>query len=330
MKRSLPLVSIGIPTFNSARFLQATLESIAAQTWPSCEVIVSDNASTDETLAIARPFAERHGWRLLTGDCNRGPFANWNRLIESARGDYLAIYHADDLYDPGIVAESVGLLERSPEIGLVGTLATVIDGSGREQYPVTLPKGVVPAESYRFPELFRAILGNGGDRIVLVTPSVMVRRQLYLDLGGFDTSGSFGSAGDYEMWLRIAAVHRVAVIPRPLVRYRIHEGQGSERELRRNLELPDLLAVLDAYAARIDDPGLRDEYDRYRRRTCFKTALKQNCAAQFDRSRMTCGLIRSGSFFPAGLILGLCNRLRINLRYWPGRPWPSSIELGNE
>lgn len=330
MKPALPLVSIGIPTFNSGRFLRETLESIAAQTWPSCEVIVSDNASTDDTLAIARSYADRYGWRLLTSERNRGPFANWNRLIEAARGDYLAIYHGDDLYDPEIVAESVGLLERHPEIGLVGTLATAIDGLGRDRYPITLPVGVEPAESYRFPELFRAILGNGGDRIVLVTPSVMVRRQLYAELGGFDTSGRFGSAGDYEMWLRIASRHRVAVIPRPLVRYRIHEGQGSERELRRNPELPDLLAVLDACAAQVDAAGLRGEYDRFRWRTYLKTALKQNCAAQFDKSRATCGLIGSGRYLPAGLVLGLCNRLRINLRCWPGRPWPSRSTPGDQ
>jgi glycosyltransferase involved in cell wall biosynthesis len=330
MNRSRPLVSIGIPTYNSERFLRETLESIAAQTWPDCEVIISDNASTDETLAIVEPFVSRHGWRLLTSDSNRGPFGNWNRLIESATGDYLAIYHADDLYDPEIVAESVRLLESSPAVGLVGTLATVIDDTGRERYPVMLPEGVGPTGSMDFTGLFRAVLGNGGDRIILVTPSIMVRRQLYLDLGGFDAAGTYGSAGDYEMWLRIAARHPVSVIPRPLVRYRIHEGQGSERELRRNLELPDLLAVLEAYAPLINDLDLHEEYDRYRSRTFLKTALKQNCAARFDRSSMTLGMIRSGRYLPPGLLLGLANRLRFNLRCWPGRSWPSRIPMGDE
>lgn len=330
MSSSLPLVSIGIPTYNSGRFLKETLESIAAQSWPNCEVIISDNASSDDTLIIAQPFVEKYGWRVLTSENNCGPFGNWNRLVASATGEYLAIYHADDLYDPEIVAESVRILEQSTEIGFVGTLATVIDDTGRAQYPVLLPKGVIPADSYRFSELFRAILDNGGDRIMLVTPSIMVRRKLYGELGSFDTTGCFASAGDYEMWLRIAARHPVSVIPRSLMYYRVHEGQGSERELRRNLELPDLLGVLETYVSRGNDHDLKQEFDRYRSKSCLKTALKQNCAGQFLRSSETAGLILSGPFLLMAAVLMLANRFRINLRCWPGKPWPSRVIVGDE
>jgi glycosyltransferase involved in cell wall biosynthesis len=322
-----PLVSICIPTCNSARYLRETLESIAVQTWPRLEVIIGDNASSDGTLAIADAYAVSHGWQVLRSDVNRGAFGNWNRLIETASGDYVALYHSDDVYLPTIVEDSVMLLERESAVGLVSTLATVIDGSGQERYAITLPLGVEPKRAYCFAEVFRAVLGCGGDRIFLVTPSVMVRRRLYAELGLFDMSGRFGSSGDYEMWLRIAARYPVAIIPRPLMRYRIHEGQGSETELRRNLAVPDIVAVLEQYAGLIDDPLLLGEYVRFLDKTYLKTALKQNCGGEYDRSSRTAGLIRPGRYWLPAVAIKLVNQLHCNLRYWPGRPWPCHLSL---
>ena len=325
MKSHLPLVSICVPTYNSSRFLRETLDSLAAQTYGNLEVLISDNASNDESLAIAREYGAKYGFRIVANSSNYGAFNNWNRLVELAQGEYVAIYHSDDIYTPTIVEESVAMLEKEPAVGLVGSLATVIDESGRERYHLDLPVGVAPSARYGFPEVFRAILGNGGTRIFLVTPSVMVRRQLYRELGTFDTSGRFGSAGDYEMWLRIAAHCPVAMIPRPLMRYRIHEGQGSERELRCNVALPDILGVLDKYASAIADPALLAEFERYRGWAYLKTALKQNCRREYERSSETAALIRSGRYRRLGMALRFACRLRLNLRCWPGRPWPCRI-----
>ncbi len=326
MSKRQPLVSVCIPTYNSARYLRETLESIVVQTYNNLEVIISDNASNDETVAIANEYGAKYGFKVCANAGNVGPFNNWNRLIELAQGDYVAIYHSDDIYEPTIVEESVALLERQPHAGLVGTLATVIAEEGEERYTVKLPAGVAPSPLYGFAEVFRAVLGNGGDRIFLVTPSVMVRRRLYRGHGLFDASGRFGSAGDYEMWLRIAARNPVAVIPRPLMRYRVHEEQGSERELRRNVALPDIIAVLDAYAGLIDDPALLAEYERYRGWACLKTALKQNCRGEYERSSGTAAQIRAGRYRLLRTALIFAARLRLNLRCWPGRPWPCRIQ----
>ncbi|HEY6871433.1 MAG TPA: glycosyltransferase [Geobacteraceae bacterium] len=325
MSSRRPLVSVCIPTCNSARYLRETLESIAAQTYDNLEVIISDNASSDDTIAVANEYGAKYGFKVCANAVNTGAFNNWNRLVDLAQGEYVVIYHSDDIYEPTIVEESVAFLEREPQAGLVGTLATVIDEAGRERYPVRLPTGVTAAALYGFPGVFRAVLGNGGDRIFLVTPSVMVRRRLYAELGPFDTSGRFGSAGDYEMWLRIAARHPVSVIPRPLMRYRVHEEQGSERELRRNVALPDIMAVLDAYAGFIDDPALVAEYERFRSWACLKTALKQNCRGEYERSRGTAAQIHAGRYRSLGVALILACRLHLNLRCWPGRPWPCRI-----
>lgn len=320
-----PLVSICVPTYNSSRFLRDTLDSIIAQTYDNLEVIISDNASDDETAAIANEYGVKFGFKVFVNGGNIGAFNNWNGLIELAQGKYIAIYHSDDIYEPTIIEESVALLERQPQSGLVGTLAMVIDGVGKERYLFKLPAGVALSPFYGLAEVFRAVLGNSGDRIFLVTSSVMVRRRLYTELGPFDTSGRFGSAGDYEMWLRIAARYPVAVIPRPLMRYRVHEEQGSELELRRNVALPDIMSVLDAYADSIDDPALLAEYERYLGWAYLKTALKQNCRGEYERSRVTAGQIRAGRYrlFKSALIFAC--RIHLNLRCWPGCPWPCRV-----
>ena len=320
-----PLVSICVPTYNSARYLRESLDSIVAQTYGNLEVIISDNASSDDSAAIADEYGATYGFKVVRNGDNIGPFRNWNRMLEQAQGEYVAIYHSDDVYDPTIIEESVALLEQERTVGLVGTLATIIDETGKECYSVKLPERVTPAALYGFADVFRAVLGNGGDRIFLVTPSVMVRRRYYRELGPFDTSGRFGSAGDYEMWLRVAARAAVAVIPRPLMRYRIHSGQGSEQELRRNVAIPDVISVLDACAAAIDDRRLLADYERYRSWACLKTALKQNCRGEYERSSDTAAQVRFRRYRLLGLGLALACRMRLNLRCWPGRPWPCRI-----
>jgi GT2 family glycosyltransferase len=322
MSDSRPLVSICIPTCNSARYLRDTLESVANQSWPRLEVIIGDNASSDTTLVIAREYAERFGWRILQSEVNLGAFGNWNRLVAEARGDYVALYHSDDVYLPDMVEESVAILERDPEVGLVGTLAMVIDTNNRERYLVKLPACMPEAPRYRFDEVFRGMISGSADRIFLVTPSVMVRRSLYQELGLFDLSGRFGSAGDYEMWLRLASRSLVSVIFRPLMRYRIHAGQGSETELRRNVALPDVVPVFVQYADRLEDPALRASFGTFLDRVYLKTALKQNCRGECRRSMATASLIKPGRYWLVGALLRLACRLHINLRCWPGLPWP--------
>jgi glycosyltransferase involved in cell wall biosynthesis len=326
--REAPLVSICVPSYNSARYLKETLDSIVAQTYRNIEVVIADNASTDDSVAIANEYARRYGFKVIVNEKNVGPFGNWNVLVSQARGEFVAIYHSDDIYRPEIVEQSVAALMREPKVGLLGTLATVIDENSKEFSTIQLPPGVPELPRYSFSEMFRAVLKDGGGRIFLVTPSVMVRRSCYEELGLFDTSGHFSSAGDYEMWFRIALHHSVAVIPRQLMRYRVHLNQGSERELRRNIALPDVINVLDKYVeAGGDDPALRTEYQRYRNRACFKTALKQNCRGEFRRSLDTCGLIDGTSYRVSAVALGGANRLHLNLRCWPGRPWPCRVVL---
>src|SRR5882757_7587254 len=103
-----PLVSILIPCHNGGAYLRATLESALNQTHPQCEVIVVDDGSTDDSLAIARDFEPRI--KVLTGP-QKGASAARDRATEEARGEWLQYLDADDLLLPHAVASRVAALE---------------------------------------------------------------------------------------------------------------------------------------------------------------------------------------------------------------------------
>jgi GT2 family glycosyltransferase len=98
-------VSVLVPCFNGARYLDESLTSVLAQADCSFEVIVSDDASTDDSLAIARGYAARDArFRVLAAQHNRGMTANWNAALAAARGNYVCKLDCDDAFRPGTLA----------------------------------------------------------------------------------------------------------------------------------------------------------------------------------------------------------------------------------
>jgi hypothetical protein len=160
-------------------------------------------------------------------------------------------------------------------------------------------------------------LDVAGDRIFLVTPSVMVRKAVYDSLGFFDMT-RYASAGDYEMWLRIATRYRIAVIDKPLMSYRVHEQQGSHHEVRTNMRLPDIAPVIESYRNDVSNPNVQRALVKYLDRTVLKTALKQNYGRCFGESLQTLEALRKGIYWPAALLLRAANHLRISLGIRPG------------
>ena len=103
----VPLVSIIIPCFNAARWLGETLDSAFAQTWPNKEILLVDDGSTDDSLAIARRYEPR-GLRLLTQP-NRGAAAARNTGLAAARGEFIQFLDSDDLLAPEKIAQQIPL-----------------------------------------------------------------------------------------------------------------------------------------------------------------------------------------------------------------------------
>ncbi|MEI5583432.1 MULTISPECIES: glycosyltransferase family 2 protein [unclassified Agromyces] len=108
---SPPLVTALVPTYNGARFIERTLESLAAQTWPNLEILIGDDRSTDDTLEVVRRFAARHpNTRILERDSNLGWLRNSNDLMSRARGELMFFAFHDDVVAPAYVERLAGAL----------------------------------------------------------------------------------------------------------------------------------------------------------------------------------------------------------------------------
>lgn len=128
-----PRVSIGLPVYNSERYLRPAVESILNQTFSDFELIIRDNASTDGTPEIARELAARDARiRFIKVERNEGVAANFNRVFSLARAPYFRWHPADDLVAPEQLERCVQILDADPEIVLAYPRTTLIDEAGRE------------------------------------------------------------------------------------------------------------------------------------------------------------------------------------------------------
>jgi len=224
-----PLVSVLMPVRNGGRFLVPALESILAQTGVTFEVIVVEDGSSDESPEILATFAARHAnLRVVTGE-GRGISRALNLGLATARGRYIARMDADDIALPGRLAAQFHYLEQHPRIGVLGTQALGIDEYGVPRGKVRVPAG---------PQRVRAALEISA---ALTHPTVMMRRDLVLDAGGYRPL--FDTAEDYDLWLRLTALTEIDNLKTAFLLYRTHAGQQTARKAFRQARVSALALV---------------------------------------------------------------------------------------
>jgi len=141
-----PLVSVGVPVFNGARFLPRALDALLAQHWPSLEIIISDNASTDGTSAIADQYAARDPRvRVLRWPANVGVSRNFSRVLEEASGEYFMWAACDDWWSPAFVPSLVGALEQAPSAVVAMSAVERVDEDNQTLDVVRFSGGSDPA-----------------------------------------------------------------------------------------------------------------------------------------------------------------------------------------
>lgn len=280
----VPLVSILVPSFNGAKFLREALDSILAQSYPRIEVLLLDDASTDDTEAIAASYAGRISY--VRQPSNLGQFGNVNVGISLARGEFIAVYHADDFYLPTIVQEEVAYLQRHPEVGAVFCADIFVDANGREYGRMRLPAEVSGERPLDFAVILNALLSNKNR--FLVGPSAMVRREAYHRAGAYDLV-LYGIAADLEMWLRIAKNSPLAVLESHLMCYRHFHGNLSQVYDRLRTVPENFFAIMDAYLdaggrAIATDAALAD-YEAHRAEDVLMRAISSYIKAEIPQGR---------------------------------------------
>jgi len=276
-----PLVSICIPTYNAEATLQRALASIVAQTYRNLHIVVVDNASVDHTVAVAREFCDPR-IELHVNSTNVGPGRNYAHCIELARGKYTAIYHADDLYEADIVAKEVAFLEKHPEAGAISTGALVIDENDvviKNSPLCPIPSRFRSAESiqcFNFDAIFKGILCYSN---FLLTPSIMVRTDIYRNESWRWREDLFGRSVDLYVFLGILRSYQFGICSEPLMRYRVSIHQGSQ-SVRKRLERADIFRVLDYFIAQQETTGHlshREKRDYLRLQRTDRAVRAMNC-----------------------------------------------------
>jgi glycosyltransferase involved in cell wall biosynthesis len=212
-----PLVSVCIPTYNMARFVGSALESALAQTYPSLEILVSDNASSDETAAVLSKYRDSR-LTISQNSVNLGPVGNFNKLILGSRGEWIKFLEADDLLEPECVSEMLTAATSYASVGIVSSPRIIIGPSG--EYLGNPYKG--KARVVRGSDILRESRNSINE---IGTPTdVLVRRETLIAAGLFDEE--FGAyLNDFDLWLRCIEMCDVSFLDRPLVKVRRHPGQ---------------------------------------------------------------------------------------------------------
>lgn len=211
-----PSVSVCVPTFDRPTLLRVCLESILRQTFTDFELLVLDNASSEDTRDVVLSFSDPR-LRYHRNDVNIGPFPNMNLGLELARGDFVCIAHDDDVYLPRFLERSTAFLTADPDLSMVHCAVFEIDEAGRRR---RLVRAYPQSTRLDRRAAFRRFL-RGHD---VCCSSVVAPLEKWRRAGGFDAR--FRSA-DFHMWLRLALEGSVGYVAEPLVEMRVHDARGT-------------------------------------------------------------------------------------------------------
>uniref|UniRef100_B8HRA4 Glycosyl transferase family 2 n=1 Tax=Cyanothece sp. (strain PCC 7425 / ATCC 29141) TaxID=395961 RepID=B8HRA4_CYAP4 len=209
----LPLVSVILPVYNGEPFIEKTLNSILTQTYSNFEVLVIDDGSTDQTETVVTSFAQRDPRIKLLKQANAGVAAARNFGIQSAKGEFIAPIDADDLWFPDFLEKQVRcMLNSDSSVGLVYAWLIKIDQNGS-------PTGDFCASRIEG-DVYPTLLCHD---FIANASCVLIRRSCLQCVGGYDSSlkaRNGQGCEDWDLYLRIAELHQIRVVPEFLVGYR--------------------------------------------------------------------------------------------------------------
>jgi glycosyl transferase family 2 len=200
-------VTVLLPVYNAGRSLDLALRSVIQQTFSDYEILVIDDASTDDSLErIRRHEALCPRIRIIAHPENRGLSISLNEGLEAARGDYVARMDQDDESLPERLATQVAFMDANADCAVAGSHVYHMGATREFDRLVTLPVSAneIAATLPRYNCMYH--------------PATMLRRKVMLALGGYREQ--FKNAEDYDLWLRVSRSHALANIPTPLLRYR--------------------------------------------------------------------------------------------------------------
>lgn len=213
---SKPKISVIIPAYNAENYIEESIKSILNQTFSDFELLILDDASTDNTYSKAANFKDSR-IRLERNDKNLYIAANRNKGISLANGKYIVWQDADDISYLNRLEEQYSFMEKQPEVGICGSYLEIFDHKGTShirKYETTDEK--VRSTIFRYSPVAQ--------------PSAIIRKECFDKVGSYNLD--MPPAEDIEMSFRIGQHYKFANIPKPLIRYRVHRQSATYAKLK--------------------------------------------------------------------------------------------------
>jgi len=237
---SNPLISVCIPTYNGAKFIETALMSVFNQTYENIEIIISDDASGDTTLKIVENYLPQSKFPIhIYHHTPSGIGANWNHSIKHAKGDYIKFLFQDDVLEPNCIEEMYRVFKQNEHVGLVSSKREIIYESDVSQEKIENwlkvyedlqkhlhlnynPVGIINKDFFKTKQFYRTPVNVIGE------PSAVMFRADLLGIVGFFRE-DMAQFLDFEYWYRILKQKDIAIINKKLVKFRIHANQATQQ-----------------------------------------------------------------------------------------------------
>ncbi len=270
------LISICIPTFNGARYLRETLASVADQTYKNIELIISDDNSNDETLAIAENFKSEASFPVIIYNHSpNGIGANWNNCIQNSNGKYIKFIFQDDFMEPSCIEEMLFAVEQSKEKICVCKRNIIVDDNYQNNDAFKrwlsvfgdLQKNISIHQKDNYKLITKSIFG---DKNFLEQPYNKIGEPIVglIDRTVFEKTGLYNTSIkqflDYEFWYRALKNFDFVFLEKQLVNFRMHFLQATKVNERSKLnEFPLYLNFVEKNLKEMLDPDIKKKWFNY-------------------------------------------------------------------
>ena len=222
-RQAMPRVSVILTSFNHDTYVEEAIGSVLDQTFTDFELIIWDDASTDNSWPLINQFADPR-IKAFRNDERRRAIWGLNRAIaEVASGEFIAIHHSDDCWEPHKLERQVRYLEGHSRIGAIFTNAMAVSAAGSRLFDERhFYFNIFDQPNRTRHEWLQFFFVHGN---ALCHPSVLIRKSCYEHCGLY----RFGLAqlGDFDMWIRLCMRYDIHVLAEKLVRFRVHDEQTS-------------------------------------------------------------------------------------------------------
>jgi glycosyltransferase involved in cell wall biosynthesis len=248
----LPRITVAVPTCDGGRFVGEAVRSIVGQKGVEFELLVVDDRSEDGTLEVVREVAGDRA-RVVVNSERLGLAGNWNRCVELAGTEWVAVFHQDDVMLEGHLAAHARAIAGRADLGMVCSGGDVIDESGAEVAPSVVEWPVIgdKDEVYESGGFVRELSTSNPVRCSAVT----MNREAHRALGGFNPAWKY--AVDWEFWVRMGRRYPVAWLCHRTVAVRWHGASETHRFKVGTLDLDEQARVVEAVLA-TDGAGWAD------------------------------------------------------------------------